>query len=69
MVGIPARSVTTAKKTINDVQGKRFVRSVPVTFKPGPQRTVEEACTVVNVADGSPSGSRCLSYAVPVIKG
>lgn len=43
ILDIPAREVTSAKKYADDVQVKRFVRSVSVEVSPGPRRTFEEA--------------------------
>lgn len=45
---IPAREVTSAERTVDIVQVKRFVRSILVKLKPGPQKTAEEARTAVN---------------------
>lgn len=33
---IPSREVTSARRNVDDIQAKRFIRSVPVKFKAGP---------------------------------
>lgn len=47
---------------------KRFVRSVPAKFKPGPRITVEEVRTAENAAYGSSWGSTSSSEDVTVIE-
>lgn len=48
VLDIPAPEVTFAKRNVDDVQVKRFFRSLPVKFKAGPQNTFEPACVAVN---------------------
>lgn len=38
------------------MQVKRFVRTVPIKFKPGPRETLEEARVVVRAVYGSSPG-------------
>lgn len=59
-----AREVTSVRRSVHDVQRKRFVRSVPVKIKPGSRKAIEEALTAVNASHFSSSGffgfiSRC----------
>lgn len=49
-------SVAYAKTNVHDIQMKRFVRSVFVKYKSGPQKTLEEKLTTVNAVYGSSLG-------------
>lgn len=62
-----ARDVPSAKRNVEDAQVKLFVRSVPVKFKAGPRKTLEEAHTEVNSAYGCSSGFPGLSVNVHIV--
>lgn len=68
MLENPARKVAFAKRNIDVVRVKLFLRSVPVEFKPGPRKPLEETRTAVKVAYGSPSASPGSSDDVLVVE-
>lgn len=68
MLGAPAREVASTKRDVDDVQAKRFVRSVPVKRNSGPRKTLEEALTAVIAAYCSVSGFSGSSNDVPIVE-
>lgn len=68
VLDVTAREITSAQGIVYDVQMKPLVRSVPVTFKSGPRKTLEEAHTAVNAAYGSSSRFPGLSDDIPVVE-
>lgn len=55
MLAIPSRDVTSTKCNADGVQVKRFVRAVPVNFKPETRKTVKETRAAVSALYGSSS--------------
>lgn len=68
VINIPAREVAPAKRNVDDVQMKRFVRVVSVKFKLGPRKTLEDACVAVSAVHSSSSGFPDLSQDVPIVE-
>lgn len=56
MLEIPPREVKWAKRNADDVQVKRFVRSIPDKLKHGPQNLLDEVRSAMKAAYGSLSG-------------
>lgn len=67
MIDIPAREVTSAKRIVDYVQVKPFVRTVPVQYKTAPRNTLEEARNAVSTVCDSSPGLRGPSDTVPVV--
>lgn len=66
MLNIPSHERTSAKRTVDDAQVKRFIRSDRVRFKARPRKTFEEeGGAVTEFCDSSPS-FRCLPDHVAV---
>lgn len=55
----PARELATDKKNSDNDHVNRFVRSVPVKFRPAPRKSLDLACTAVGTKYG-PFSSFCV---------
>lgn len=65
---IPARVVPSSKRSVDEVQAKRFVMSCPVKFEAGPRKIFEEARVAANGVYDSLSGILGPSEDVPVVQ-
>lgn len=66
MLDIPSREGTSAKRSVDIVQVKRILRSIPVKFKPGTRKSFEKASVVVNADYDSSTVFRDLSHDIRV---
>lgn len=68
MLHIPARVVTSAKRSVDDVQKSRFFRSITVKYKLGSRKTLGKTRTTLNAAYAYLSGFPGTSDDAPVVE-
>lgn len=65
---IPVWVVTSAKRSVEDIQVKRWVQDVPVKYKPGPWKTLKETYAAVRGVIGSSEDLQDPTDDVPAVE-